>query len=43
MRDRWSVGPIYTSRCGCGVRLIASDSVELERRRGSRGIRDETG
>ncbi len=30
----WSPGPVYTWRCRCGVRLIASDSVELERLKG---------
>ena len=33
MTDCWSLSPAYTWTCKCGVRLIASDSVELERLR----------
>lgn len=34
MRIRWSPAPAYTWTCKCGVRLIASDSVELKRLKG---------
>ncbi len=30
----WSPGPLYTWTCRCGLRLITSDSVELERLKG---------
>ncbi len=34
MRDRGSPGPAYVWSCKCGLRLVAADTVELERRRG---------
>ena len=29
-RNPWSLGPVYTFTCRCGIRLLASDVVELE-------------
>lgn len=29
-RDPWSPGPRYAFTCRCGIRLLASDQVELE-------------
>ncbi len=31
MNDTWAPGALYTWTCKCGVRLIASDAVELDR------------
>ncbi len=32
---RWDPGPVYTWTCGCGLRLIAGDAVELELLKGA--------